>query len=269
MFRREYIETEFRGYPSITQRLNELVEESGIREGICVVNAPELTTALCITSFWDRRGLDDLMDEIERSFPARVNYRSQITPFDSAGNVKAAAVGRSLTLLIHEGRLILGSSQGVVLLEFDGPRKRPYEVQIVDRDLKLYRTGIRTGYMGMCDMTDWIRSCVKESGVMEGLCHISQLHSTAGVLLCDASECGKADIMGDLERMVPTRADFKHRETASDAGGHVKTALTGSQISLPVHEGELVIGEHQGVIFADFDGPRPRTVYAAVIADRT
>jgi len=36
--------------------------------------------------------------------------------------------------------------------------------------------------------------------------------------------------MGDMERMVPTRADFKHRETASDAGGHVKTALTGSQI---------------------------------------
>ena len=47
-----------------------------------------------------------------------------------------------------------------------------------------------------------------------------------------------------------------------------KTALTGSQISLPVHDGELVIGERQGIVFADFDGPRPRTVYAAVVADQ-
>lgn len=267
MFRREYIETEFKGYPSITHRLVEMVEESGIQEGVCVVNAPELTTALCITSFWDKRGLDDLMDEIDRNFPARVNYKSQVTPFDSAGNVKAAVVGRSLMLIIHEGKLILGSSQGVVLLEFDGPRKRPFEVQLVEKDLKLYKTDMKTQYMGMQDITEWLCSCVSDSGTKEGLCHISQLHSTAGVLLCDASESGKSDIMEDMERMVPTRADFKHRETASDAGGHVKTALTGSQISLPIHEGKLVIGENQGIVFADFDGPRPRTVYAAVIAD--
>ena len=268
MFRREYIETEFKGYPSITQRLNELVEEGGIQEGLCIVSVPELTTALCITSFWDKRGLDDLMDEIDRNFPARVNYKSQITPFDSAGNVKAAAVGRSLTLLVHGGKLILGSSQGVVLLEFDGPRKRAFEVQIAEREMELYKTGIKTRYMGMCNMTEWVRSCVKNSGIREGLCHISQLHSTAGVILCDATENGAADIMGDIEKMVPTRADFKHRETASDAGGHVKTALTGSQISLPVHEGELVIGDRQGIVFAEFDGPRPRTVYAAVMASQ-
>ncbi|HJC48923.1 MAG TPA: secondary thiamine-phosphate synthase enzyme YjbQ [Candidatus Lachnoclostridium pullistercoris] len=268
MFTREYTETEFKGCSSVTQRLNELVEESGIREGLCVVSVPELTTALCITSFWDRRGLDDLMDEIDRNFPARVNYKSQITPFDSSGNVKAAVVGRNLTLLIHEGKLVLGSSQGVVLLEFDGPRRRPFEVQLIEKDLKLYKTGIKTRYMGMCNMTEWVRSCVKDSGIKEGFCHISQLHSTAGVILCDATEKGAADIMGDIEKMVPTRADFKHRETASDAGGHVKTALTGSQITLPVHEGELVIGERQGIIFAEFDGPRPRTVYAAVIPDQ-
>ena len=162
----------------------------------------------------------------------------------------------------------MGSSQGVVVLEFDGPRERPFEVQILERDLKLYKTGIKTRYMGMCNMTEWVRSCVKSSGITEGICHISQLHSTAGILLCDTSEKGASDIMGDIEKMVPTRADFKHRETASDAGGHVKTALTGSQISLPVHDGELVIGERQGIVFADFDGPRPRTVYAAVVADQ-
>ncbi|OUQ19361.1 secondary thiamine-phosphate synthase [Lachnoclostridium sp. An14] len=268
MFRREYIETEWRGCPSITGKLEELVKESGIQEGLCVVSAPDLTTALGITSFWDKRGLEDLMDELDRDFPARVDYKSQRTPFDSVGNVKGAVVGRSLSLIIHEGKLVLGSSQGVVLLEFDGPRRRPYEVQLVERSLTLYKTGIKTQYMGMCGITDWVRSCVKESGVKEGLCHVSQLHSTAGILLCGRSEPAKADLMADIERMVPTRADFKHRETASDAGGHVKTALTGSQISLAVHHGELVIGEDQDLVFAEFDGPRPRTVYAAVMGEK-
>ena len=70
--------------------------------------------------------------------------------------------------------------------------------------------------------------------------------------------------MADIERMVPTRVDFKHRETASDAGGHVKTAITNSQISAIVEEGELMLGQEQAIVFAEFDGPRPRSYYVCV-----
>ena len=71
--------------------------------------------------------------------------------------------------------------------------------------------------------------------------------------------------MEDIEQLVPTRADFKHRETAADAGGHVKTAITDSQLSLVIEDGELALGEGQAVVFAEYDGPRPRTFYVGVI----
>ena len=245
MFVRDYIQTEFKGYPSITENVVKAVEQSGVKEGLCIISVPDMTTALCITSFWDKRGLDDLNDEIDRNFPARVHYKSQITPFDASGNVKAAVVGRSTTILINNGKLVLGSSQGIVLLEFDH--------------------SFKTQYMGMIDLTDNVRQYVAESGVKEGICHVSQLHSTAGLLLCDNSPDSMKNIMDDIERMVPTRADFKHRETASDAGGHVKTALTDSQISLSIHDGELQIGKNQAIVFADYDGPRPRTIYVGVV----
>lgn len=265
MFVEKRLETAFRGYRSITEEVKEAVAESGVEEGICTVFLPEEETGLSITSFWDERGLLDLLDEIERNIPARVNYKNQFSPFNASGRVKGAVVGRSTTLLIHGGKLLLGSSQGLVFLEFDGPRERRYCIQVEARKLKLSRHQVNSEYMEMHDVTPMIRDMVRESGVKEGICHISQLHSTAGLLLGAASEAERINIMDDLERMVPTRADFKHRETASDAGGHVKTAITGSQISLAVSGGEPVLGEGQAVIFAEYDGPRPRTYYIGIM----
>ena len=118
----------------------------------------------------------------------------------------------------------------------------------------------------MVDLTDDIKNTVAESGVTDGICHISQIHSTAGILLCAKDDLLRKDIMDEIERMVPTRADFKHQETASDAGGHVKTAITDSQISIPVKNGVLQIDDNQAVVFAEFDGPRPRTYYVGVIS---
>ncbi len=121
-----------------------------------------------------------------------------------------------------------------------------------------------TEYMGMHDLTNEVQGVVAASGVSNGICHISMLHSTAGLLVSAKDAAIRRDVMNDIERMVPTRVDFKHRETASDAGGHVKTALTNSQISVIVENGALVLGEQQAVVFAEFDGPRPRSYYVCV-----
>ncbi len=129
------------------------------------------------------------------------------------------------------------------------------------------KLSVHTVYMGMHDLTESILREVKASGIQSGICHISMLHSTAGLLICDKDENAKTDIMCDIERAIPTRVDFKHRETASDAGGHIKTALTGSQISLIIDHGSLILGPDQAVVFAEFDGPRPRNVIVTVYAD--
>lgn len=265
MYVTKTIDTSLGGYPSITEAVCGVIQESGVKEGFCVVSLDGASTGLAITSFWDQRGLDDLVDEIGRNIPVRVDYNCQTSPFDAAGNGKGALIGRSALLLIHEGKPVLGSSQGLVLLEFDGPRRRTYQIQVTEAEVAFSRHQIKTCYKGMHDITEQVRQAVADSQVQNGICHISQLHSTAGLLLCSAGEVERADIMDDIEGMVPTRADFKHRETASDAGGHVKTAITDSQLSLVIEDGKLMMGKNQAVVFAEYDGPRPRTYAIGVI----
>lgn len=266
MFYKKELQTEFRSCASITADVNGMVAASGVKEGLCVVSVPHTTAALVITSFWDPRGLADLMDEIDRNIPTRVSYKHQDSPYDASGHVKSAMIGSSATLIIHEGKLVLGSSQGLVFVEFDGPRPREFYVQVIEKPLAIEKVNVGTVYMGMHDITGEVRDVVRRSGVKDGICHVSVLHSTAGLVLAPADEASRKDVMEDIERMVPTRVDFKHRETASDAGGHVKTALTGTQLTLPVCGGELALGEGQAVVFAEFDGPRPRSCFVAVYA---
>lgn len=267
MFYKKELQTTFRSCASITADVNELVAGSGVKEGFCVVSVPHTTAGLVITSFWDKRGLDDLMDEIDRNIPTRVSYKHQDSPYDASGHVKSALIGSSATLIIHEGKLVLGSSQGLVFVEFDGPRPREFYLQIIARPLSIEKVNIDTCYMGMHDLTAQIQETIARSGVKDGICHMSVLHSTAGLVIAPTDPAACKDIMEDIERMVPTRVDFKHRETASDAGGHVKTALTGTQLTLPVRDGKLLLGDSQRVTFAEFDGPRPRSCFVAVYAD--
>ncbi len=267
MFYKKSLTTAFRSCTSITADVNELLAQSGVKEGLCVVSVPHTTAGLAITSFWDPRGLADLMDEIDRNIPTRVSYKHQDSPYDASGHVKSALMGTSVMLIIHEGKLILGSSQGLVFVEFDGPRPREFYAEFIEKPHYLEKRNIQTVYMGMHDLTSSVEEIVAKSSVQNGICHIAMLHSTAGLLLAPKEESQSKDVMANIERMVPTRVDFKHRETASDAGGHVKTALTGSQISLPVHNGKVILGENQAVTFAEFDGPRPRSFYVAVYED--
>lgn len=138
-------------------------------------------------------------------------------------------------------------------------------MNFIAKEVKIEKHGIQTSYMGIIDLTDEIQKSVEKSGILNGICHIAMLHSTAGLLLADRQKEYQEDLMEDIEKMVPTRADFRHRETASDAGGHVKTALTDSQLSLIVKDGGLVLSEEQAVLFAEYDGPRPRSYYTGMI----
>ncbi|MEG0127246.1 MAG: YjbQ family protein, partial [Clostridia bacterium] len=62
----------------------------------------------------------------------RIDFKHQHdTPSDAAGHVKSSLIGVSIPLIINDGKLLLGSSQGVFFLEFDGPRSRQYTVKII------------------------------------------------------------------------------------------------------------------------------------------
>jgi secondary thiamine-phosphate synthase enzyme len=119
------------------------------------------------------------------------------------------------------------------------------------------------------NITEQVKEVVARSGVQEGMCFIYVPHSTAGLTLNSPFDPNTwKDVISEIDRIVPTRVDFYHTtDTPSDAAAHVKSTVTGSDVALPIHEGELMIGWSQGLLFAEFDGPRTRQVYVKVMGD--
>ncbi|MCX2456025.1 secondary thiamine-phosphate synthase enzyme YjbQ [Lacticaseibacillus nasuensis] len=131
MFTKVQLSTRKNDTVQITDQIVKLIAESHVQEGTCTISVPHTTAGLIITSFWDPRGLEDIQDEVSRLVPTRVNFKHQHdTPSDAAGHVKSAIVGTNQVVIIHEGKPILGGSQGIYFLEFDGPRNREYIVSI-------------------------------------------------------------------------------------------------------------------------------------------
>lgn len=124
--------TVYNGMHDVTKQVQDIVEKSGIQEGICVINCNHTTAGVIITSFWDKRGHVDFQEELDKMIPTRYDYRHTYdTPTDAAGHIKSALAGTGLTLIVHEGRAMLGSSQGVIFAEFDGPRARKFYVKVI------------------------------------------------------------------------------------------------------------------------------------------
>jgi secondary thiamine-phosphate synthase enzyme len=112
------------------------------------------------------------------------------------------------------------------------------------------------------NITRQVQQAVAESRVLEGLCVVLHVHSTAGLILNSIADPGTcSDLENEIDRLVPTRVDFQHTyDTPRDASGHVKAMLVGHSVMVPIEKGSLTLGRSMGVFFCEFDGPRDRTV---------
>jgi secondary thiamine-phosphate synthase enzyme len=119
----------------------------------------------------------------------------------------------------------------------------------------------------MVPVTDSVRRLVHESACAGGICLVFCPHTTAGLTINSRLDPATAlDMQEELDRLVPTRVDFHHIfDTPSDAAGHIKAMLTGTQLTLFIEGGDLVLGESQGLFFCEFDGPRRRKVLVKII----
>lgn len=117
----------------ITDQVMEVVRKSGVREGLCFLFIPHVTGALTINSYLDPNTSLDLIDEIDRVIPTRVDFHHILdTPADASAHVKASIIGTDLTLIINDGNVLLGPSQGIFFWEYDGPRTRKVMVKIIE-----------------------------------------------------------------------------------------------------------------------------------------
>jgi len=117
------------------------------------------------------------------------------------------------------------------------------------------------------NLLEEVNGIVMGSGVDEGICLVYCPHTTAGLVVNSYLDPKTPqDIIAEIDRLIPTRLDFFHTvDTPSDAAGHVKSSLAGVHQAFIVHDGKLVIGHSQGILFAEFDGPRKREVYVKVM----
>jgi secondary thiamine-phosphate synthase enzyme len=114
----------------ITGRLQTLVDESGIKEGVMVAQSLHTTAALTVNENADPDVQHDLLAKLERLVPHRESFYLHAEG-NSDSHLKTSFFGPSLTVLVSGGRLVLGTWQGVYLCEFDGPRERRVAVQLL------------------------------------------------------------------------------------------------------------------------------------------
>lgn len=114
----------------ITEEVRRCVKESGVSDGICIVFIPHTTAAVTINENADPDVVRDFSMEINKIVPWEDGYYHM--EGNSAAHLKASMMGFSETVLVEDGRLVLGTWQGIYFLEYDGARNRKVYVKVLE-----------------------------------------------------------------------------------------------------------------------------------------
>lgn len=122
-----------RGFINITPRVETCLEESGIQEGLCLVNAMHITASVYIND--DERGLladyEEWLEELAPHAPVS-QYRHNRTGEDNAdAHLKRQIMGRGVVVAVTDGRLDFGPWEQIFYGEFDGRRRKRVLVKII------------------------------------------------------------------------------------------------------------------------------------------
>jgi len=113
----------------VTPQVREAVAKSGVASGVAVVYCPHTTAGITINENADPDVIHDLLIGLDKAFPDRSEFRH--SEGNSTAHLKASAVGSSVTVIIENGKLLLGTWQSVYFCEFDPPRTRKFYVKVI------------------------------------------------------------------------------------------------------------------------------------------
>ncbi len=115
---------------NITTQVQNLVAQSGVKRGLCLICAPHTTAGIAVQEGFDPDVVRDTLKTLERLAPKTGDYRH--AEGNSDAHIKALMTGSSQTLPVEYGKLQLGRWQAVFFCEYDGPRERSVWVQILE-----------------------------------------------------------------------------------------------------------------------------------------
>jgi secondary thiamine-phosphate synthase enzyme len=120
----------------------------------------------------------------------------------------------------------------------------------------------------LVDITKRVQAAVGDAnGARAALVYVP--HTTAGVTINEGADplVGE-DIESALQKVVHEDWQWKHTEDPDgpNAPSHVRATLTGSQVLIPLRDGQLALGTYQGIYFCEYDGPRTRKVFVTALS---
>jgi secondary thiamine-phosphate synthase enzyme len=116
-------------FVDITREVEQAVRECDVKSGVCYVYVPHTTAGVAINEHADPDVASDMEGIFDRLIPHKGPYQHAEGNTDS--HMKAVLTGTSQIVFIENGKLALGTWQGVFLCEFDGPRQRTILIKIL------------------------------------------------------------------------------------------------------------------------------------------
>jgi secondary thiamine-phosphate synthase enzyme len=119
------------------------------------------------------------------------------------------------------------------------------------------------------DLTEGVRRIVATAGIDRGLVCVAASGSTVAVTTMEYEPGGVHDLQALLERLVPQRGDYEHNRLNHDsnAHAHLRAAVIGPSVTVPLIDGSLALGTWQQIVLIDFDDrPRSRTVNVQIVS---
>ncbi len=114
----------------LTSKINNILKRSNINDGVCLVYTPHTTAGITINENADPDVVSDMIVQLNKIVPFRDNYNH--LEGNSAAHIKSSIIGNSKNIIISNGKLLLGTWQGVYFTEFDGPRKRKVLIKLME-----------------------------------------------------------------------------------------------------------------------------------------
>jgi len=116
------------------------------------------------------------------------------------------------------------------------------------------------------EITHEVRGVVQDSGVERGLCHVMVLHATAAVIVNENDDPNiGVDMQRALRQAVPDHDEWLHDRVDNNAAAHIKASILGPAETMPIADGDLLLGTWQGIMVVELDGPRARRRVAVTI----
>jgi secondary thiamine-phosphate synthase enzyme len=129
---------------------------------------------------------------------------------------------------------------------------------------------ITSDRLQLMNVTERINEIVRKSGVKDGLVHLQTLHTTSAVFINEWQDALVHDVKGFLEEIVEAGRYYRHNDPKysdcerHNADSHMRGMLMGQTLCLQVRNAAVLLGTWQSIIFAEFDGPRSRSLSVQV-----